>query len=239
MSEHLSDLLLDELMLGARPLPPHVDACERCRARLALLRTRATATRASQDFPRRRQQVLARVPPPAPSRSVFSWLRYAAPVAMAMGLATLVWLREPSEGVRVKGGPFVSLVRQRDGAVDAPLRPGDVVTLSLHAAPYRYALVLATDATGGVSPLWPARGDLSGEPAALGVPPTFVVTPGDFTLDAFFSDEPLALSQGQTAVSLAVAACVSRKQPPDCQPPARVAGAVRHHRLSVSVTSDP
>ncbi|MFP2909678.1 hypothetical protein ACLESD_32460, partial [Pyxidicoccus sp. 3LFB2] len=176
---------------------------------------------------------------PSTARPWFLGLRLAAPLAVALGLATVVLLREPADGVRVKGGPFVSLVRQRDGAVDAPVRPGDVVTLSVHAAPHRYALVLVTDVSGAVSPLWPARGDRSGDPATLSATPTFVVTPGSFTLDAYFSDAPLSLRNVRDAVASAASACVARRLPPDCQPPSTVEGAARHHRLSVSVSSEP
>ncbi|QSQ25212.1 hypothetical protein JY651_09890 [Pyxidicoccus parkwayensis] len=273
MSEHLSDLVLDELALGGRPFPAHVDACARCRARLDRFRAEGAALRASEEFPRTLAQVLegdssaARVrelegtkpatwervvegttpatparmrvgaKPSTPARSWFHWLRYLAPVAVAAGLSTVVLLREPDDGVRVKGGPFVSLVRQRDGAVDAPLQPGDVVTLSVHAAPHRYALVLVTDAAGTVSALWPARGDKSGDPSELPATPTFVVTPGNFTLDAYFSDAPLALAQVREGVASATVTCVARHQPPDCEPPSLVEGAARHHRLSVSVNS--
>jgi hypothetical protein len=239
MSEHLSDLVLDELALGGRPVPAHVGACARCGTRLSRLREARNTARASGEFSRRRERVLARVDAPGPARSWFHWLRFAAPVAVAAGLAAVVLLREPSDGVRVKGGPFVSLVRQRDGAVDAPLHPGDVVTLSVHAAPHRYALVVVTDATGAVAPLWPARGEQSGDPAVLPATPTFVVTPGSFTLDAYFSDAPLTLAQVRTGVAVAASACIARQQPPDCQPPSPVAGAARHHRLSVPVSSDP
>ncbi|MCY1023424.1 hypothetical protein [Pyxidicoccus sp. MSG2] len=237
MSEHLSDLVLDELALGGRPLPAHVDACARCRARLDRFREAGAALSASGEFPRTLANVLEGAKPAAPERSGFHWLRYVAPIAVAAGLATVVLLREPDDGVRVKGGPFVSLVRQRDGAVDASLVPGDVVTLSVHAAPHRYALVLVTDAAGRVSALWPARGDRSGEPFALPATPTFVVTPGSFTLDAYFSDAPLALVRVREGLASAAAMCLARHQPPDCEPPSPVEGAARHHRLAVSVDS--
>ncbi|MFP2912590.1 hypothetical protein ACLESD_47775, partial [Pyxidicoccus sp. 3LFB2] len=64
MSEHLSDLALDELALGGRPLPAHVDACARCGTRLARMREQAAALRASAEFARRREHVLARAPLP-------------------------------------------------------------------------------------------------------------------------------------------------------------------------------
>lgn len=235
MSEHLSDLVLDELALGGRPLPAHVEGCERCGARLARLRAQREALRTDGELPRRLERVLSGAGTRTPARPWFHWLRFTVPVAVAAGLASVVLLREPADGVRVKGGPFVSLVRQQDGAVDAPLHPGDLVTLSVHAASHRYALVLVTDAEGNVSTLWPARSDRSGDPSVLPATPTFVVTPGSFTLDAYFSDEPLALAPVREGVASAAAACVARRQPPDCEPPPVVTGAARHHRLFVSV----
>ncbi len=174
-----------------------------------------------------------------PSRdSPGKWL-WAVPLAAALGLASVVVLREPPDGVRIKGGPFVSVVRQSDGAVDAPLSPGDVVTLSLKAAPYRYALVFATDATGKVALLWPSRGTQSGDPAALVIPPTFIVTPGDFVLDAFFSDAPLPAEPGRAALAIRAAVCATRTQLSDCQFPAPLDGAAHHYRLAVPVSSGP
>ncbi|AKQ63207.1 hypothetical protein A176_000119 [Myxococcus hansupus] len=175
----------------------------------------------------------------APRRgSPRNWL-WAVPLAAALGLASVVVLREPPDGVRIKGGPFVSVVRQSDGAVDAPLSPGDVVTLSLKAAPYRYALVFATDAAGKVALLWPSRGTQSGDPAALVMPPTFIVTPGDFVLDAFFSDAPLPAEPGRAALAIRAAVCATRTQLSDCQFPAPLDGAAHHYRLAVPVSSGP
>ncbi|MBZ4423018.1 hypothetical protein [Myxococcus sp. RHSTA-1-4] len=239
MSEHLSNLVLDELTVGSRPPPSHLDACEECRARLARRRERGVALRATPEFSRGKARILAHAEAAAPARPWFSWVRLAAPLAMAMSLAVLVWVGSPSEGTRIKGGPFVSLVRLRDGAVDAPLSPGDVVTLSVHAAPHRYAFVLVTDAGGATAPLWPSRGDRSGDPVEVPASPTFVITPGDFMLDAFFSDEPLPLARVREAVARAVAGCEERGRPADCAPPSEVKGLARHYRLSVTVSPAP
>ncbi|QDE71559.1 hypothetical protein BHS09_33760 [Myxococcus xanthus] len=237
MSGHLSRLALDELVVGDAAPPPHLAACEQCQARLARLREAAGAAREAPEFAWTRTRVLAQRA--APARGFLGTWRWAVPLALALGLASVVVLREPPEGVRVKGGPFVSVVRQADGAVDAPLSPGDVVTLSLKTAPYRYALVFATDAAGKVSLLWPSRGMQSGDPAALVMPPTFIVTPGDFVLDAFFSDAPLPAEPGRAALAIRAAACAARKQSTDCQPPAPLEGAAHHYRLAVPVNASP
>ncbi|MFP2962615.1 hypothetical protein ACLEPN_33785 [Myxococcus sp. 1LA] len=255
MSGHLSRLALDELVVGDASPPPHLAACAECRAKLARLREAAGAARAAPEFAWSKTRVLARGEAPDPARvaSAFVWTRvfapreaaapvrwlWAVPLVAVLGLASVVVLREAPEGVRVKGGPFVSVVRQSDGAVDAPLSPGDVVTLSLKTAPYRYALVFATDAAGKVSLLWPSRGTQSGDPAALVMPPTFIVTPGDFVLDAFFSDAPLPAEPGRAALAIRAAACTARQQPSDCQPPAPLDGAASHYRLAVPVSSGP
>ncbi|WP_426755331.1 hypothetical protein [Myxococcus sp. Y35] len=260
MSGHLSRLALDELVVGDAAPPPHLAACAECQAKLARLREAAGAAREVPEFARTRARVLAqreepeservapafawtrwftRPEPPSPMRdSLRKWL-WAVPLAAALGLASVVVLREPPDGVRIKGGPFVSVVRQADGAVDAPLSPGDVVTLSLKTAPYRYALVFATDTTGKVSLLWPARGTQSGDPSTLVMPPTFIVTPGDFVLDAFFSDAPLPVEPGRAALAIQAAACAARKQPSDCQSSVPWEGAAHHYRLAVPVSSGP
>ncbi|WIG93372.1 hypothetical protein [Myxococcus sp. SDU36] len=239
MSGHLSRLALDELVVEDAPPPAHLAACAQCQAKLARLREAAGTARVAPEFAWTRTRVLAQRAAPAPARGFLGAWRWAAPLALALGLASVVVLREPPEGVRVKGGPFVSVVRQSDGAVDAPLSPGDVVTLSLKPAPYRYALVFATDAAGKVSLLWPARGTQSGDPATLVMPPTFIVTPGDFVLDAFFSDAPLPAEPGRAALAIRAAACAALKVSLDCQPPARLEGAAHHYRLAVPVSSSP
>ncbi|AEI64468.1 hypothetical protein [Corallococcus macrosporus] len=260
MSGHLSRLALDELVVGDAAPPTHLASCEQCQAKLARLREAAGAAREAPEFAWRKTRVLARREAPAPAgvSRAFAWARvfaprdeaapmrapprtwrWAVPLALALGLASVVVLREPPEGVRVKGGPFVSVVRQSDGAVDAPLSPGDVVTLSLKTAPYRYVLVFATDAAGKVSLLWPSRGTQSGDPATLTMPPTFIVTPGDFVLDAFFSDAPLPVEPGRAALAIRAAACAAQQLPSDCQPPMPVDGAAHHHRLAVPVSSSP
>ncbi|WNZ61520.1 hypothetical protein QEG98_37575 [Myxococcus sp. MxC21-1] len=239
MSGHLSRLALDELVVGDAPPPAHLASCEQCQAKLARLREAAGAARVAPEFAWTRSRVLAERAAPVPSRTFLGAWRWAVPLVLALGLASVVVLREPPEGVRVKGGPFVSVVRQSDGAVDAPLSPGDVVTLSLKTAPYRYVLVFATDAAGKVSLLWPSRGTQSGDPETLVMPPTFIVTPGDFVLDAFFSDAPLLAEPGRAALAIRAAACAARKQSSDCQPSAPLDGAAHHYRLAVPVNSGP
>ncbi len=239
MSGHLSRLALDELVVGDASPPAHLASCAQCQARLARLREAAGAAREAPEFAWTRTRVLSRSTGSAPSRPLPGWWRWALPLALALGLAPVVLLREQQAAVRVKGGPFVSVVRQADGAVDGPLSPGDVVTLSLKTAPYRYVLVFATDTAGRVSLLWPSRGTQSGDPATLTLPPTFIVTPGDFVLDAFFSDAPLPAEPGRVALAIRAAACAARKLPPDCQPPAPLDGAAHHHRLAVPVSSGP
>ncbi|GHH00252.1 hypothetical protein [Comamonas sp. JC664] len=256
MSGHLSRLALDELVVGDAAPPPHLATCAACQAKLARLRDAAGAARVAPEFAWTRSRVLAQHEESAEEEAAFSWTRWftrfvtpsrdsprkwlwAVPLAAALGLASVVVLREPPDGVRIKGGPFVSVVRQSDGAVDATLSPGDVVTLSLKAAPYRYALVFATDATGKVALLWPSRGTQSGDPAALVIPPTFIVTPGDFVLDAFFSDAPLPAEPGRAALAIRAAVCATRTQLSDCQFPAPLDGAAHHYRLAVPVSSGP
>lgn len=203
MNEHLSDLMLDEVVAGS-PRPKHLESCADCQGRLGRLRTHAEATRAHPRFLQVRAQVLAeqaRVAPPRASRWHFGWL--LVPALAAAVAAVVIWRPtsgpglpgEDLPGVRVKGAPAVELVRLADGAVNPVLSEGDQVSLRLRGGGRRFAWVVLVEGSGKAEPLWPDAGEMSGELSEARTAPVFQVTEGDFVVHAFYSDRPLGLSE--------------------------------------------
>jgi hypothetical protein len=211
MSEHLSDLVLDEVAVGG-PRPVHLEACAACLARLERLRAHAGAARARSGFSQVRARVLsegARRAEPRASRWRFGWMLVPA---LAAAMAMVLWLPAGEQarygqgdglppGIRLKGGPAVELLRLSDGEVNPVLSEGDQVALRLRGGGYRYALVVSVDASGQLEQLWPSAGSTSGELAETQPAPLFQVTEGDFVVHAFYSDAPLGLDEVRDGLS--------------------------------------
>ena len=91
-------------------------------------------------------------------------------------------------------------------------RPGDTVTLAVGGAGKSHVLVLAVDASGAVSRLWPQEPQSApiGAGARVSLSPSFDVTPGSLMLVGFFTDasQPAApvLSAVEAQVAIARAA---------------------------------
>lgn len=219
MSEHLSDLVLDEVAVGG-PAPAHLEACAACVGRLERLRTHAQAARTRPGFARVRAQVRAeaerRRPVAAASRWRLGWFLVPALASVAVALLVVRSPPREEEGMRVKGAPGVELVRLGDGQVADVLREGDEVALRLRGVGHRYALVVSVDAAGQVEALWPATGEQSGELTVEHLAPLFQVTRGDFVVHAFYSDAPLALEEVRGWLEALGPECAGTAQHPEC-----------------------
>ncbi|MFE8599207.1 hypothetical protein [Archangium violaceum] len=204
MSEHLSDLMLDEVAVGG-PRPVHLEACAACLSRLERLTAHAGVARARPGFSRVRAQVLsehARLAERKASRWRFGWMLVPA---LAAAMAMVLWIpagergwygqEDGPPGIRLKGAPSVELLRLSDGEVNPVLAEGDQVALRLRGGGYRFALVVSVDASGQVEQLWPSEGGASGELAENPPAPLFQVTEGDFVVHAFYSETPLGLDE--------------------------------------------
>ncbi|MFP2958346.1 hypothetical protein ACLEPN_11020 [Myxococcus sp. 1LA] len=91
MREHLSDLVLDEVVAGGAQ-PPHLESCAACRERLARLKSHAEEVRAGPHFARVRARVLTEraAPPPKPG---VPWLARWLLVPVLATLAGVVVVR--------------------------------------------------------------------------------------------------------------------------------------------------
>lgn len=115
MSEHLSDLVLDALRIGAPPVSgedrAHLLSCAACRARQQALDEDAANFQQRFDLPGLAADALMRASQPSPWRSFswlrfpwlrFRWLRFAfVPAAVAAAVLLVVVLRPPQ--IRTKG----------------------------------------------------------------------------------------------------------------------------------------
>lgn len=202
MSEHLSDLALDEVAVGG-PRPKHLESCATCQGRLERLQAHAEASRADPRFLQVRAQVRAeqaRRTKPRPSRWLSGWM--LLPIMAAAAAVVLLIPRGEQKpigdgppGIRVKGPPAVELVRLADGEVNPVLSKGDRVALRLRGGGHPFALIVSVDASGKAEQLWPTGGTTSGELAEAHMTPVFEVTEGDFTVHAFYSNAPLELNE--------------------------------------------
>lgn len=203
MADHLSALVLDELAAGgaAPEARAHLDACPECRRRLEALKALNLRLLARPEARRALDAVLP--PKSAAPRATRWWALIAVPLAAALAAVLLVPRQVPEE--RLKGVATVELLDQAGQVVPAA-SAGQRVTVAVGAAGHSHAAVLAVDAVGAVSVLWP-RGDAFG-PVARGarvrLEPPFDVTPGAVTLHAFFADSALPLEAAAAALREAV-----------------------------------
>lgn len=208
MSEHLSPLALDELAVGDPndAAKAHLDECGSCRAKLDAVRAAALQVRAMPAF----EQTFASLetePPvvaPLPMKSRRLWPALVA-VAVPLAAALVFLVLSPPDDTRLKGAPTVELLLKAQPVTTA--KPGDTVTLAVGGAGETHALVLAIDASGAVSRLWPR--DPQSAPIAAGarVPlsPSFDVTPGSLMLVGFFTHASQPAAPVLSAVEAQVA----------------------------------
>jgi hypothetical protein len=162
-----SDLALEKLLLepAGMAVPPHLDACGRCQARLAEMRRQgeefrrfvypATVEAVEAAAARRPAWDLARWLAPLPA------LAAAAAVILVVGTGT-----PPEDYIGSKGGSSMGLaVFLQDATGPHPARDGEVVPASASvrfkvrpAHPCRL-WVLSVDAAGQVSRIFPAEGE--------------------------------------------------------------------------------
>ncbi|NOJ82142.1 hypothetical protein [Myxococcus xanthus] len=263
MSEHLSDLVLDEVVAGGMS-PPHLESCAACRERLALLESHAEKVRAGPHFTRVRARVLSeRAAPPRKPRAPWR-IRWLLVPALAT-LATVVVVRgaravdpvtspegpspeapfvrpetlEPLLGMRIKGPPQVELLRLKDGEINPLLQEGDEVALRLRSGGHRYALVVAMDNGKQVEALWPPEGRQSGELAAAQPAPLFQVTQGDFVVHALYSETPLRLDTVRDWLGTLKPECRAAPMSAACLSLAGVPPGVAHAAVALQVEARP
>ncbi len=195
---HLSPIVLDALAAGLpvdAAAASHVADCASCAQALARVQEQRRALAATPRFEEVFASASAAAVAPRELRpAVRRRAVWAVPaLALAASVAFAV-LRPPAPPqTRLKGAPQVEL-QDATGARAASARVGEALSLTVGAAGWPYVLVLALDAQGTVSQLWPAG------PSSGAVPPGarvtlgggFQVTPGSLVVVALFSNEPLA-----------------------------------------------
>ncbi|QDF08649.1 hypothetical protein [Myxococcus xanthus] len=254
MSEHLSDLVLDEVVAGGAQ-PPHLTHCTTCRARLEQLRTHAEEVRTRAHFSRVRAHVLSEAAA-LPQERATPWFARWMLVPILATLATVVVVRgsmtevpettpagpetpPPLLGMRVKGPPHVELLRLKDGAVNPLLQEGDEVALRLRSGGQRYALVVVMDGGKQVEALWPQAGLQSGELATAQPAPLFQVTQGDFVVHALYSETPLRLDTVRDWLSTLRPECRAAPMSAACLSLASTPPGVAHAAVSLQVEARP
>ncbi|NMO21879.1 hypothetical protein [Pyxidicoccus fallax] len=252
MSEHLSDLVLDEVLAGGAR-PPHLESCGACQERAARLGAHAARVRATPDFSRVRARVLSQAAE-REARPATSWFS-ALLLVPALASLAVVMLWGPrfgaeeagpevpasagGQGIRVKGPPAVELLRLDDGQVNPVLREGDAVALRLRSGGRPYALVVSVDAGGQVEALWPAGAVGSGALDAEVPAPLFQVTQGDFVVHAIYSEMPLRLDDVREWLGRHGPECPGASDSTVCQEPAGLPPATAHAAVSLAVEAAP
>lgn len=162
-----SDLALEKHLAdpAGAGLQPHLDACARCRARVAEMERQGEAFR-QFVFP----ATVAAVEAAAADRPAWDWRRWLAPLpALAAAAAVLLAVgpgSPPEDYLGTKGGGSMGLAVFLQGPAGArPARDGEVVPA---AASVRFRVrpsrpcrlwVVSVDAAGQVSRIFPAEGD--------------------------------------------------------------------------------
>lgn len=162
-----SDLAMEKYLLEAAgsALQPHLDACQRCQARLAEMRRQGEEFR-QFVFP----ATVGAIEAAAAARPAWSLGRWFAPVpALAAAAAVILAVgpgEPPSDYVGTKGGSQMGLAVFLQGSGGThPARDGEVVPASASvrfkvrpAKPCRL-WVLSVDAAGQVSRIFPSEGE--------------------------------------------------------------------------------
>ncbi len=136
-----SDLVLDDIVAGARPRDAHVEGCASCQERLARFEQVAQAARPQVAA------ILARAEAQHAERRGAAWRWWSLGASLVAAMAVLVVVARPVDEVRTKGsGVAVQLFRQRAGEVmkvdsNDEFRPGDALRFVVDTTrPIAYAL---------------------------------------------------------------------------------------------------
>jgi hypothetical protein len=225
MTNHASELVLDELAAGLPADPAsveHVGGCERCRERLASIQLQRNQSQSAPEF----RRVLRSLRPVQP---VAWWRRrWLLPLAGVTAVAALLLLpkRPLADGDRIKGRTVLALVKEPTGEdVRGVVHPGEQVSLAVGSAGASNVIVMAVGEDGAVSKLWPLDRSESGpapKGAAVKLAPSFIVTPGAAQLMAFFSEERLPAKTVEESLEAAVAEARRSGQSPIMASPAPI-----------------
>lgn len=216
MSEHLSPLALDELAVGDPndAAKAHLEGCASCRLKLDAVKAAALRVGSMPGF----EQTFANldterpVVAPLPTKPRRLWPALVA-VAVPLAAALVFLVMSPrDDDTRLKGSPTVELLSKDRPVTTA--QPGETVTLAVGGAGSTNALVLAIDASGAVSRLWPQEPQSApiGPGARVPLSPSFDVTPGSLVVVGFFTDtsQPAAPVLAAVEVQVAIARAAGR-----------------------------
>lgn len=223
MTEHLSNLELDELAAGLESAPgrsAHAEQCEDCRRRLAGRRTQSESLMASVEARRvlsgLRGPDAREAPEARPAPKARRWLWGAPLVPVAVALAVVLW-PEPPAPVRLKGAPTVALLDSSGRAV-TQARVGERVRLAVGGAGLSRVVVLAVDERGEPARLWPLEaGEAAELPAGASVrlPADYEVTEGSsLSVLACFAARPFPVAAFEQVMKNEVARARERNESP-------------------------
>jgi hypothetical protein len=208
VSEHVSQLVLDELLAGAPP-NAHVEGCADCKARLEALTTQASASQANFAYARTRARVTSPSPAPMPWRWVAALI---IPLAAALlfffiphGGTPLVKGDGEGEGERLKGSASIDFIT-REGISVTQVHPGARLRLKIGAGGFTHALVMAVEDNGAVSQLWPQAGGDDTLPGTgfVTLPGEVEATPGSVTVHVLLSSSPLDAAKAKADLGAAM-----------------------------------
>ncbi len=192
MNRHPSELALEAYLLDreSSKVAPHLEGCERCRARVARME------REGEDFrrfvlPATLDAVLEKNAPAR--RKKWLWLLGVAPVAAAAALIVAIRPSGPPEGyVGEKGGMSLVAYLGAPGGAKMVLdgqavQPSAALRFSVTPAGRCNLWVVSVDESGEISRIYPAQGDGGAPVSKQGALPGGAVLDGRAGLERFYA----------------------------------------------------
>jgi hypothetical protein len=210
MSDHVSQLVLDELVVGlpvAAEAKAHVDSCADCTARLEALQKAKADSIASFGYAR----TLARISAPSAAPSGWRWFwSLSTPLVTAIAVFIFLGLHPPDGAGQLKGSASLRLLGSNGAAVSS-VHPGAHVKLEVGAAGFTHGLALGLEENGNVEQLWPEAGADDRLPGTgiVTLPRELEATPGSVTVYVLLSNTAIDAARAKADLPAAVRAAAA------------------------------
>jgi hypothetical protein len=211
MTDHASMLDLEKLVCGegTEAAQAHVKDCPRCLEALTALQTDQTlvggapyerafqgAVAALREIPHVASQPMRGAPRPVSHR-----LWAVGFIAAVAATFALLFVRPPpAPEDRLKGNPTLIVLDEHEEPA-GEVRPNDRLSMVVTGSTLPFVAVLALEASGQVTPVWPTYGRAEARPPSGRLPIEFEVTEGSVEILVLLGPEPFAIAPALAWVS--------------------------------------